>query len=162
MPLFSIGHSNHILNHFLDLLTLNRIEALADVRSIPRSRFRPHFNQASLRESLKIAGIDYLFLGQGLGGRPEGAEFYDPKGNADYPAMMRRPEFEECLKRLMHEAENRTVAMMCSEEDPLLCHRYWMITPQVIRRGMTVAHIRKDGRIQTTDELAGPGGLFGV
>ena len=75
--LFSLGHSNHPLARVLELLRKHSIEVLADIRSVPRSRFSPHFNRPALQAALEEAGVRYEFLGQELGGRPEGSEYYD-------------------------------------------------------------------------------------
>ena len=68
-PLFTIGHSDHDNQRFLDLLKAHSIQAVADVRSSPFSRRLPQFNQGSLRDSLRQAGIKYVFLGRELGAR---------------------------------------------------------------------------------------------
>src|SRR5436309_8207612 len=75
--LFSVGHSNHELAHFLDRLRQAGISALADVRSSPFSRRLPHFNGPYLGPVLREAGIDYVFLGEELGGRPRDEDLYD-------------------------------------------------------------------------------------
>jgi hypothetical protein len=80
--LFTIGHSNHPLERFLDLLRRHGIGAVADVRSRPYSRFVPHFSKERLQRNLVEEGIDYLYLGQELGGRP-------PRGEAPAPTMRR-------------------------------------------------------------------------
>src|SRR5437016_10906269 len=83
-PIFTLGHSNHIMQHFLSLLTSNRIELLVDTRSSPYSRFAPQFNMDALRPALQNGKIGYLYLGRELGGRPDGAEYYDADGHVLY------------------------------------------------------------------------------
>ncbi len=70
--LFTIGHSNVALDDFLGLLQQHGIEAVADVRTVPRSRYVPHFNAGQLRDALARCDIGYLPFGRELGGRPEG------------------------------------------------------------------------------------------
>src|SRR5262245_29553105 len=67
---FTIGHSNHPPERFIELLRRNRIAAVADVRSKPFSRRHPHFSQPALTETLRAAGVEYLFFGEPLGGQP--------------------------------------------------------------------------------------------
>ena len=67
--LFTIGHSTHSWEKFLELLRQHRIEAVADVRSSPYSQFNPHFNRESLQLALPQQGISYVFLGEELGAR---------------------------------------------------------------------------------------------
>ena len=76
---YTIGHSNHSEQHFLDLLTKHGIQVLADVRSQPFSKYTPHFNREYLQGTLRDCRMKYLFMGDQLGGRPEGDEFYDAK-----------------------------------------------------------------------------------
>ena len=75
-PLFTIGHSNHSPEKFLELLQLHGITALADVRSAPYSRYLPHFNQSALQSLLQNSDIRYVFLGKELGARPDNPNCY--------------------------------------------------------------------------------------
>ena len=75
----SIGHSTHPLEGFVGLLRQHRVEVVVDVRTSPFSRFNPQFNRDNLLLGLREAGIRYLFLGEELGGKPDGDEFYDPR-----------------------------------------------------------------------------------
>ena len=67
--ILTIGHSNHTTEFFLDLLSRNRVAALVDVRSSPYSRFNPQFNRETIASSLKSSNIEYVYLGDELGGR---------------------------------------------------------------------------------------------
>src|SRR5690349_2668432 len=170
MELFSIGHSNHPIETFLDLLATHQIEVLVDVRSAPYSRYVPHFNPANLKEHLKAAGFQYLYMGKELGGRPEGAEFYDADEHVRYDRVADAPFFLTGLERLTTGAGRYRVAIMCSEEDPTHCHRRLLITRVLAGRGVTVTHIRGDGGVeseaavaaaeQTPEEAAGQLALF--
>src|SRR5262245_44126877 len=81
--LISVGHSNHPLEQFLELLRGAGVSALADVRSSPFSR-QPHFNGPALAPVLRQADIAYVFLGDQLGGRPRSRALYDDEGRVDY------------------------------------------------------------------------------
>src|SRR5260370_969788 len=74
--ILTIGHSSHSWGRFLALLRGANVTAIADVRSAPYSRRVPHFNRDELIEGLRRAGIDYVFLGRELGGRPRDRTFY--------------------------------------------------------------------------------------
>lgn len=152
VPLYSIGHSNHPLQHFLDLLGEHGIEALVDVRSIPSSRYSPHFSRAPLERALTRAGIQYVYMGRDLGGRPEGAEFYDTAGKVLYARVARSPLFQERIDRLVANFVQQRTAIMCSEEDPAMCHRHLLLGRVLARREVPLLHIRGDGRIE--DEVA--------
>jgi uncharacterized protein (DUF488 family) len=159
--LFTIGHSNQDSGHFLDLLRQHGIEAVADVRTVPRSRFVPHFSAGPLREALAQDGIGYVPFGRELGGRPEAGEFYDEQGYVLYGRLAASPAFQHGLDRLLAGPRTSRAALLCSEEDPARCHRHLLIGRVLRDRGTDLAHIRRDGRIETGAELAareaGPG-----
>jgi uncharacterized protein (DUF488 family) len=150
--LFSVGHSNLTLAGLVDLLRGAGVTAVADVRSAPYSRRLPHFNRDELKEGLRAAGIAWAFLGDQLGGRPRDRGLYDADGRVDYEAVRRTAAFREGLRRLLDGAARYAVAMLCGEEDPLVCHRGLMIAPALAEAGAAPAHIRNGGRIDSNAE----------
>ena len=98
--LYTIGHSNHDEQEFVELLQTHGIDVLADVRSQPYSRYATHFSAESMRHVAEEAGIKYLFMGKELGGRPNGAEFYDQDGYVLYRRVAASLPFHEGLQRL--------------------------------------------------------------
>lgn len=152
--LFTIGHSNVALDDFLGLLRQHGIEAVADVRTVPRSRYVPHFNAGQLGEALARCAVGYLPSGQELGGRPAGDEFYDEDGHVLYGRLAASPLFQTGLDRVLAGARTSRVALLCSEEDPSRCHRHLLIGRVLQERGVAVSHIRRDGRIDTEADLA--------
>jgi uncharacterized protein (DUF488 family) len=147
MPaILTIGHSRHPLERFLSLLATAEVSVVADVRSAPVSRFSPHFNKNALAASLAGQGIDYVFLGQPLGGRPERPEMYT-QGRVDYEKMAASPEFRAGLARLIETAERHRLAAMCSEADPLDCHRCFLVGRALANAGFEVGHILVSGEI---------------
>ena len=84
---YTIGHSTHAIERLIALLAMYEIKTVADVRSNPYSRRNPQFKQPALRESLWVAGIEYVHLGD-LGGYPEKKSFYDKGGRALYERMV--------------------------------------------------------------------------
>lgn len=156
---FTVGHSNHTLLRFLGLLKEHRIGLLVDVRSHPRSRFLPHFGKARLEPALREAGIEYLFLGKELGGRPREREFHDAKGRVLYSRLERTPAFREGIRRVEEEAALRRTAVLCAEEDPFRCHRRLLVGRALVRDGLRLIHLRGDGRVQAEEELPLPRSL---
>jgi uncharacterized protein (DUF488 family) len=144
--ILTIGHSRHPLERFVALLDAAQVTAVADVRSAPVSRFSPHFNKNALAASLATHGIGYVFLGKELGGRPERPELYT-QGRADYEKMAASPEFRAGLAQLIETAERHRVAAMCSEADPLDCHRCLLVSRALAEAGQDVAHILASGEI---------------
>jgi len=145
-PILTIGHSRHPLERFLSLLATAKVSVVADVRSAPVSRFSPHFNKNALAASLAGQGIDYVFLGRALGGRPERPELYT-QGRVDYEKMAASPEFRAGLTQLIETAERHRLAAMCSEADPLDCHRCLLVGRALANAGLEVGHILASGEI---------------
>jgi uncharacterized protein (DUF488 family) len=143
---FTIGHSTHSWERFVALLRSAKVTAVADVRTTPYSRHYPHFNRDDLREELRSDGISYVFLGKELGGRPSERKFYC-EGVADYEKMAQASEFSRGLDRVIEGAKKYRVALMCSECDPLDCHRCLLVSRALIQRGVRVNHILDDGSI---------------
>ncbi len=152
MPAPNIGHSRHPLERFIALLQEAQVTALADVRSAPKSRFSPQFNKSALANSLAGHGIDYMFLGKELGGRPARPEMYT-EGRADSEKMAASPEFRAGLARLIEAAGRLRVAAMCSEADPLDCHRCLLVGRALAEAGHDLAHILASGEIVSHAEI---------
>ena len=128
MPtLFTIGHSNTPLEHFVGLLKQHAIEVLVDVRSAPRSKYVAHFDKESLQNELPGQDIKYLYLGRQLGGRPENEAIYDDQGRALYYQMAESESFLAGIQRLESWLHGFRVAIMCCEEDPEVCHRHLLV-----------------------------------
>lgn len=151
--LYTIGHSNHPREKFVSLLQAHRIEVLVDVRSQPYSKYAPHFNYTALKAALRKLGIQYLYLGKELGGRPAGREFYDAQGHVLYEPLAASQAFLAGIERLEAGLLKYRVAIMCAEENPARCHRHHLVAKAIARQGHTVLHIRGDGRLQPEDEL---------
>jgi uncharacterized protein (DUF488 family) len=143
--IFTIGHSTRATDEFLALLVAHNIEQLVDVRTIPRSRHNPQFNQKELRASLSRIHVHYEHL-ERLGGlrRPRkdsinlGWENVSFRGFADF---MQTPAFEQGLNRLKALASDRTTAIMCAEALPWRCHRS-LIADALVTQGWRVLHIQ--------------------
>jgi uncharacterized protein (DUF488 family) len=146
--LFSIGHSNIPAARFTAMLRVAGIDAVADVRSMPVSRFCPWFSQKNLVPQLAGEQIGYLFFGETLGGRPRDRMLYRD-GVADYELMANDPRFEAALDRLLAEAARHWLCLMCSEREPLDCHRCLLIARTLAARGVGVGHILHDGAIES-------------
>jgi uncharacterized protein (DUF488 family) len=154
-PVFTIGHSNHSAERFLRLLKQYEIEVVVDTRSHPYSRHVPRFNVRALEAALSKAGVGYLFLGCELGGRPEGEEYYDDNGRVDYALLGCSGPFLDGISRLEKEIHARTVALLCSEENPIHCHRRLLVGRALEELGFALRHIRGDGSIQVEGETNG-------
>lgn len=148
--IYSIGHSNHTIDAFLDLLAANGVTAIADVRSFPSSKFNPQFNRDELRKSLASRGVRYVFLGAELGARSDDPSCYID-GKVQYDRLAESPGFEMGIARVLEGAKSHRVALMCAEKDPLDCHRAILVSRELIERGAQVTHILADGRTEPHD-----------
>jgi uncharacterized protein (DUF488 family) len=153
--IFTIGHSNHSAEKFVGLLKQHGIEVVADVRSQPYSRHAPHFNAKDIEAILWDNGIRRLFLGFELGGRPTAEAFYDADGRVDYARIERSRSFLDGIKQLESSIRDHKTALLCSEEDPVGCHRRLLVGHVLGERGIVVRHIRGDGSVQTEGEASG-------
>jgi uncharacterized protein (DUF488 family) len=146
VEVLTIGHSTLPYERFLALLRQASVTAVADVRTAPYSRHFPHFNRDTLRDELRHDKIAYVFLGEELGGRPKDKRFFC-NGVADYEKMARTEEFAKGLDRVVEGAKKYRIAMMCSEHDPLDCHRCLLVGRALHQRGVAVRHVLSSGEI---------------
>ena len=144
ITVFTVGHSTHPIDRFIEMLRAHEIGHLIDVRTLPRSRRNPHFNRDALAASLSRSGIAYTHMPE-LGGlrepRPDSvntalknAAF---RGYADH---MQTPGFSAALDRLAAVAIQRRTTVMCAEAVPSECHRS-LISDALTARGVAVEHI---------------------
>jgi uncharacterized protein (DUF488 family) len=152
IEVLTIGHSTHSWERFLSLLRSANVTAIADVRTSPYSRLYPHFNREDLRHELRLDGISYVFLGKELGGRPSERRFYC-EGVADYEKMAQSSEFYRGLDRVAEGAKKYRIALMCSERDPLDCHRCLLVARALADRGLRVSHILDNGGSVSQNEI---------
>jgi uncharacterized protein (DUF488 family) len=111
------------------------VSYVVDIRSIPHSRRFPHFNGIALKNSLRRAGIDYIYIGDLLGGKPmpheEAADTQWKQGRLDarlVASLRRTPRWREGIQKLAALLRDRANAgeagcLLCSESDPTKCHR---------------------------------------
>lgn len=148
VTIYTVGHSNHSLERFLGLLERYRIELVVDVRSRPYSRYVPHFDQEILEEHLRSHGIAYRFLGDKLGGRPEGEAFRREDGEVDYERWRGSALFQEGIEEVITLGEQFRLTLLCGEEDPNRCHRKLLIGPALREKEVEILHIRGDGSLE--------------
>jgi len=151
--IYTVGHSNHSIEKLLELLQAHAIQVLVDTRSQPYSKYTAQFNREVLQPAVAAAGLKYLYLGRELGGRPEGAEFYDADGRVLYSKIADSEIFREGIASVLAGSDRYRVALLCAEEDPSDCHRRLLVGRVLGERGAIIQHIRADGRLQAEHEL---------
>lgn len=123
--IFSIGHSNKKIEQFIEKMLLHKIDVLVDIRSFPRSRFCPWFNEKRLAETLKDANVTYLFKGNNLGGMAQNTGYED--GIVELSTLVK---------------SGKKVCVMCSEADHTKCHRTETIEPSLKECDVEMVHIQ--------------------
>jgi uncharacterized protein (DUF488 family) len=149
----TIGHSNHSLDKFLGLLRRHDVAVLVDARSQPASRFSPHFTRKALEGAVTASSINYLFMGDALGGRPRPRECYGADGKVDYDRVEAQDFYQRGIEQLLDGIARFRVCVMCAEEDPSHCHRRLLIARTLVRHGIDVLHIRGTGALESEREL---------
>jgi uncharacterized protein (DUF488 family) len=146
----TIGHSTHSVEAFIALLRQHSVQAVADVRSRPFSRFNPQFDRGALESSLRSVGMKYAFLGRELGARSDDPGCY-VDGKVQYARLADTPAFKDGLRRVRDGAKRFRLALMCAEKEPLECHRTVLVARALVAEGVAVAHILADSRLEAHD-----------
>jgi len=152
VEVFTIGHSSKSFETFLSCLQDVGVTAIADVRSSAFSARYPHFSQQNLRSQLKSNMIKYVSLGKELGGRPKNGLLYR-NGVANYEQMALEPDFRQGLERVIEGAKAHRIVLMCSEHDPLECHRCLLVGRALAKRDVKVRHILNDVSIISQSDI---------
>ena len=137
---YTIGHSTHLRDQFLDLLSMHSITAVCDVRSTPHSRINPQFNRKEIKAALQAQDIAYVFLGKELGARSEDPACYD-HGKVRYDCLARTDLFRKGLQRVQDGTKRFRLVLMCAEKEPLKCHRTILVARHLYALGIAVQHI---------------------
>ena len=152
--IYTVGHSNHSIDFFLDLLNSFSINCLVDVRSLAASSYNPQFNKEPLSNFLKANQITYLHFAEEFGARHTDADLLDEDGKVNFDLVRKSWHFKNGVDRLWQGIDKGfTIALMCSESDPFDCHRFSMISVALQKDGFDVKHILKDKSIKTNAQL---------
>lgn len=149
--LYTIGHSSHTWDEFFELLRRHAVASVVDVRSSPYSRYCPQFNREGLAAGLGAAHIEYVFMGDVLGARSDDASCY-VGGRVSFAKMAESPRFGDGIERLRRKMRERRTAILCSEKDPLECHRTILICRHLRQFPVRIRHILEDGRLESHPE----------
>ena len=149
--IYTVGHSTHNIESFVSLLKRHRIDAIADVRSVPYSRWQPQFNREDLSATLKTNGISYVFLGKELGARSNDPACYE-MGKVKYQILARTPLFRSGIERVKDGSQRNMIALMCAEKEPLDCHRTILIARELVKAGADIAHVLENGQVESHNE----------
>ena len=155
IPIHTIGHSNLSVESLVEMLKRRGITEVIDVRSTPYSRHVPQFNRENIRATLERNGAGYTHMGDSLGGRPQEERLYDRDGRANYSLMAQEKTFQDAIRQVEQMAEDKRIALMCTEADPLRCHRTLLVSQELASRGMGIIHLMQDGHRENHEETMG-------
>lgn len=144
--LYSVGHSNQSQEEFLELLKRHDINCIVDVRSVPASKYTPQFNMEPLKWFLRANDIHYLHFGKEFGARR--TDCLDAEGQVNFEKAVETPGFKRGVERLMNGLQKGfRILLMCSEANPLECHRFSLVSRYFYDNGLDVQHILNDGEL---------------
>jgi uncharacterized protein (DUF488 family) len=151
---YTIGHSTRSLEAFAALLGVGGVKRVIDIRTVPRSRTNPQYNQDSLPASLEAWAIAYERIAE-LGGLrkatasvpPEVNGFWSNRSFHNYADYALTEPFRDGLDRLLERASTETCAIMCAEAVWWRCHRR-IVTDYLIAAGREVFHLMDPGRAE--------------
>ena len=145
--LFTVGHSNHDIEHFIGLLKEHAINAIADVRQLPYSKYASQFNKEALKSALADVDIEYVFMGDSLGARPTDIDCY-ANDRVDFHKLALASFFLEGMQRLNAGIKKYKIALMCAEKDPIMCHRTILVCRNMRRFDLQIIHILEDATLE--------------
>jgi len=148
-----MGHSTRTISDFVEILRTGEVGLVVDVRSVPRSRTNPQYNEDALPENLEPWQVGYRRIAElgGLRGRskdvpPETNGWWTNQSFHNYADYALSGGFEAGLDELLELAADRRVAIMCSEAVWWRCHRR-IIADYLIQRGIEVFHLMGVGKM---------------
>ncbi len=152
--IYTVGHSTHQLDYFLELLKEYGVTCLIDVRSVAASSYNPQYNKEPLTIFLKRNGIQYLHFAEEFGARHNDPDLLDDEGKVDFAKVRKSWAFKNGVERIWQGLDKGfTISLMCSESEPFDCHRFSMVSIALDKDGFDVKHIMKDKTLKTNADL---------
>lgn len=143
--LFTVGHSTHPVDLFLSILKDCKINVVVDVRSVPYSQFADQYNEDKIKPFLRKNSIYYISMGNLLGARYKNSSLLFDDGKVSFNEVTKTKSFNDGIKRINDGLlRGYNIALMCSEKNPLECHRFSLISRFLDEHGYEVEHILPD------------------
>lgn len=153
LPFYTIGHSTRTIDEFVALLQTAEVKRVIDIRTIPRSRTNPQYNEDALPSNLAPFGIDYELMPDLGGLRNKSKEipndingFWENQSFHNYADYALSDSFQDGLYELIKQGRKQAIAMMCSEAVWWRCHRR-IVTDYLLARGEQVFHLMNKDKI---------------
>src|SRR5579862_5323877 len=152
--IYTIGHSTHKVDYFLELLREYSKNCLIDVRSVAASAYNPQYNKEPFSNFLKNNGITYLHFAEEFGARHTDPDLLDEEGKVNFEVIQKSWNFKQGVERLWQGIEKGfAIALMCSESEPYECHRFAMVSVALEKDGFRLMHILKDKTLKSNTQL---------
>lgn len=151
---YTIGHSSYKQDYLFILLNKHDINCVVDVRSMPFSKYAPQYNRDEIKRFLHSKGIQYIFMGKELGARREDNTLYESDGILSFEKTSKTMSFISGIERIKAGIEKGyRIAIMCTEKDPMDCHRNILVARQLYKQKYDVLNILENGYIESQEHL---------
>lgn len=152
--LFSIGYATKTVDDFIAQLQSYRINAIADVRSVPYSKVFHDYHRETLQAHLRSHSIHYIYLGEELGPRSPDEQHYC-QGQVQFERLQQSQRFKAGIQRLLNGLEKGyRISLLCAEKDPAVCHRSLLIAHYLKHEhAIDITHIHHSGEAEQESEL---------
>ena len=114
--LLSIGHSQHQVDYFINLLKSHDVNYILDVRSTPYSQFAASYNRESIRPALQSNGIEYAFMGNYFGARPTDSSLYSSNGYLDFEKVANSSRFKKGFDNVVKVLNKDLESLLCVQK----------------------------------------------
>ncbi len=151
--IYTIGYGNIPVEVLIDLLKKYKIAILVDIRSRPYSKHRPEFRKKSLEGMIAKAGMQYIYLGDKLGGMPENRKFFDKHGSVDYGLLSEDQDYLDGINQIIELSRKQDICLICAEADPQRCHRSFLVSETLWKYEIESLHIQHNGTILKHGDL---------
>lgn len=152
--LYTIGHSQHSLEKFLNMLKTYDINYVLDIRSIPFSRYAPQFNRDQLKNFLQGYSINYANMAIAFGARQNNKNLYTIENYLDFEKVRNTAQFKQAFDNVLKGLnEGNKIAFMCTEKNPSECHRSIMVTKAFSDANIPIKHILEDFSYILQDDI---------
>lgn len=148
--IYTIGHSNYDSDYFMQLLLKYKVNTVVDVRSVPFSKYVPHFNKDNIKRLLNSYGIYHIYMGEELGIISNANSLLSKDGYVDFEKVRETELFQNGITRISEGfSKGYTIIIMCTEKDPIDCHRSILIGRELHKKKYDIVHILTDGSMET-------------
>ena len=152
--LYTIGYSGYSIEDFLTEIKKHTISAVIDIRSIPYSKYHLDYNKETLKAFLKANGILYRNYAKEFGAQQNNREFYSTHGYLDFDIFTKSDNFLSGVEKLCAGmSKGYSFVLMCSEKDPINCHRTIMVAREFNKNGYSIIHLLPNHDKQSQNDI---------